>query len=213
MNKRVHGFGGLLGHFAVAFLLVAVVPTMAQAYGTAREAFEAGRLAKDSKVRRAAFSEGMVLAQARLDKNANDAEGLFWKAVNMGAEALERGKMSALPVVPKMEALLLTLDKVDPAYEQAGAARVLGRLYHQAPAVISVGSNKEARKFLAKAVGLAPGHPGNLAFAADFLYVHGDRSVARDYAVKSLRLLLERNWGSEGEEWRELAVTVVEKTQ
>jgi len=205
--KRFRGLLGLLG------LVLLTLPAQAQAFGTAREAFEAGRNAKDSRAKRSAFAEGMALAQARLDKNPNDPEGLFWKAVNMGAEALERGKMAALPVVPKMEALLLTLDKVDPRYEQAGASRVLGRLYHQAPSVISVGSNKRARVFLDKAVALFPDHPGNLAFAADFLYSHGDRRVARAYAIKSLQLLAAKDWGSEGAEWHALAVTVVEDTQ
>ena len=112
-----------------------------------------------------------------------------------------------------MERLLLTLDKEDPGFEQAGAARVLGRLYHQAPAVISVGSNAKARLFLLRAVSLAPDHPGNLAFAADFLVDHGDKVQARQFAERCLQRLRTQDFGREAKEWNELAKHVVEETR
>jgi hypothetical protein len=155
----------------------------------------------------------MAIAKSRLASNPDDAEGLYWLAVNMGAEALERGKLAALPVVPRMEALLLRLDRVSPGYEDAGAARVLGRLYQEAPAVISVGSNKQARRFLDRAMRLAPNHPGNLAFAADFQAEHGDRGLARSYASRCLQGLAGKTLGSEEREWADLAKAVLEKSK
>lgn len=180
---------------------------------SAKAAYEAGRVATSKDVRERSFANGMELAKARLATNPDDAEGLYWLAVNMGAHALERGKMSALPVVPRMEAILLRLDQVDPKYESAGAARVLGRLYHQAPAVISVGSNKKAAQFLAKAMSLAPAHPGNLAFAADFQASHGSKAAARDYAARCLSALAGRQLNSEEKEWAELARETMEATR
>ncbi len=177
-----------------------------------RTAYEAGRSAQDRSERERLFSRGMSLAKARLDRNPDDAEGLYWLAVNMGAHALEQGKLSALPVVPRMEALLLKLDRVAPTYESAGAARVLGRLYDQAPAVISVGSSKEARRFLERAVALAPSHPGNLAFAADFMASHGDKAHARIYASRALAGLSSRVPSGEEAEWAKLARGVMEAT-
>jgi hypothetical protein len=190
------------------------LPSLARADGieSARAAYQAGQAAQESKIRRALFTRGMELARARLANRGNDPEGLYWLAVNMGAEALERGKLSALPVVPRMEKLLLTLDKADPGFEQAGAARVLGRLYHQAPAVISVGSNAKARQFLLRAISLAPDHPGNLAFAADFLVDHGDKVRARQFAERCLQRLGAQDFGREAKEWTELARHVVEAT-
>jgi hypothetical protein len=184
----------------------------ALAADSAKAAYEAGRVANKPD-RERHFAQGMELAKARLASNPADAEGLYWLAVNMGAHALERGKMSALPVVPRMEALLLRLDQVDPRYENAGAARVLGRLYHQAPAVISVGSNKKAGQFLAKAISLAPNHAGNLAFAADFQAAHGDKATARLYAGRCLAALSGRALGPEEKEWMALAREVMEATQ
>lgn len=187
--------------------------TLAHAEPDARSAYEAGRRAGDSATRKRNFEAGMARAQARLDQNPDDAEGLFWLAVTMGAHALESGKLSALPVVPRMEALLLRLDRVAPDYENAGAARVLGRLYHQAPAVISVGSTKAARRFLDRAIRLAPNHPGNLAFAADFFAEHGDKSVARGYAGRCLAALDGKRLGHDEREWSQLARGVMESTR
>jgi len=203
------------GLTVLALALLCGLPGLVQAGGmaSAREAYQAGQAAQDSKIRRAFFTEGMDLARARLANRSDDPEGLYWLAVNMGAEALERGKMSALPVVPRMERLLLTLDKVEPGYEQAGAARVLGRLYHQAPSVISVGSNTKAREFLQRALSIAPDHPGNLAFAADFLVDHGDKARARQLAERCLQRLRQQDFGREGKEWLELAQHVVEETR
>jgi hypothetical protein len=196
-------------------LILLCLPNAARADGieSARAAYQAGQAAQESNMRRALFTRGMELARARLANQANDPEGLYWLAVNMGAEALERGKLSALPVVPRMEQLLLTLDKADPDFEQAGAARVLGRLYHQAPAVISVGSSAKARQFLLRAVSLAPDHPGNLAFAADFLVNHGDKARARQFAEQCLQRLRAQDFGREAKEWNEIAKHVVEETR
>jgi hypothetical protein len=193
--------------------VVSLGAPQAFAVESAKAAYESGRTAASKDVREQAFARGMELAKARLANNPDDAEGLYWLAVNMGAHALERGKMSALPVVPRMEAILLHLDQVDPRYESAGAARVLGRLYHQAPAVISVGSNKKAAQFLARALSLAPTHPGNLAFAADFQAGHGSKAVARDYAARCLAALSGRPLNSEEKEWAALARETMEATR
>jgi hypothetical protein len=213
MNKPSLPLPSPRGCAVVLAALSASLALTARAAETARAAYAAGRDAKDKDTRTRLYAEGMELARARLAKSPDDPEGLYWLAVNMGAHALERGKMSALPVVPRMEALLLRLDQVAPAFESAGAARVLGRLYHQAPAFISVGSSKQARRFLTRAVSLAPAHPGNLAFAADFLLSEGEKTAARSHAERCLALLAGRNLGSEEREWSALARNVMEETR
>lgn len=178
---------------------------------TPADEFYAGRLAKGG-ARRQHFQKGIDEARAILQTNGNSPEGLFWLAVNMGAEALERGKMSALPVVPHMERLLVKADGIDPNYENAGASRVLGRLYHQAPAVISVGSSEKARKYLERALKLAPTHPGNQAFAADFLLEKGEDDRAKKLAAACLQTLAASGgkYGDEAREWKKIAQDVVD---
>lgn len=192
-------------------LLGGLAMVSADATASPAESFRAGRAAKGS-ARKSHFQKGIDEARVLLQQDGNSSEGLFWLAVNMGAEALERGKMSALPVVPKMERLLLKLDSVDPSYEDAGAARVLGRLYHQAPSVISVGSNDKAKKFLERALKLAPNHPGNQAFAADFFLNNGDEERAKKLAAAALKSLANAGdkYGDEGKEWKKIAQDVVD---
>jgi hypothetical protein len=212
MNKKLQRLARHAGRL-MAILLVASLPGRARAEISARAAYEAGRSASSKDARIRLFDQGMSIARDRLKAQPDDAEGLYWLAVNMGAHALERGKLAALPVVPRMEALLLRLDQVSPAYEQAGAARVLGRLYHQAPAVISIGSDKQARKFLDRALRLAPAHPGNLAFAADYLVGNGDKAKARDYASRAVAALAGKQLNQEEREWNELARSVLKATR
>ena len=65
----------------------------AQAAESSRAAYEAGKQAGDKGARERCFAEGMSLAKARLAAKPDDPEGLYWLAVNMGAHALERGKL------------------------------------------------------------------------------------------------------------------------
>ena len=177
---------------------------------TAESSYRLGRAAKISSERQRHFREGMSRAQACLAGHPEDPEGLYWLAVNTGAEALERGRLQALPALPEMERLLLRCHAVSPSYEHAGPARVLGRLYQKAPAVISIGSSKKARQWLETALATAPDFPGNLAFAADFLSNQGEPQRADGLARKCLALLTGRDYGPDGEEWRTVAMEVLE---
>lgn len=198
--------------FHFSFVTFVLWGTAGNTMATPKDEFTAGRLAKDSATRKRHFQQGMTEARAILKLESESPEGLFWLAVNMGAEALERGKMSALPIVPQMERLLLKTDVVAPAYEDAGPARVLGRLYHQAPAVISVGSSEKAGRFLERALKLAPDHPGNQAFAADFLLEKGHDDRAKRLAAQCLKTLAASGgkYGDEAREWKKIATDVVE---
>jgi len=100
-----------VGHCRPATVAFATVLAVLLVMGTslaadnAGAAYAAGRAAQDRDTRRTLFAQGMALAKSRLASNPDDAEGLYWLAVDMGAEAIERGKLAALPVVPRMEAL------------------------------------------------------------------------------------------------------------
>jgi tetratricopeptide (TPR) repeat protein len=186
---------------------------VAAAPETAESSYRLGRAAKQSSERLRYFREGMARAQAGLAGHAEAPEGLYWLAVNTGAEALERGRFQALPALPEMERLLLRCHAVAPSYEHAGPARVLGRLYHKAPSVISIGSTKKARQWLEIALATAPDYPGNLAFAADFLSNQGDPQRAKELAQRCLSLLSGRDYGPDADEWRAVASEVLEESR
>lgn len=183
--------------------------TVATTCSTAEHCYELAKGAPSSAARRQLFQSGIRVAEARLAANADDPPGLFWLAVNLGAEAAERGKVQALGAVARMEKLLLRCAEVAPRYEHGGAARVLGRLYHKAPGVISIGSSKKARAWLERALAIDSGHPGNLAFAADFFAAQGETARAQEMARQCLRGLSSGGFGPDADSWRKLARDVL----
>jgi hypothetical protein len=206
----VAAFGSLLARRVVA---AGEERRMSTPSGSPRDSYRAGQRAKRSDERKKLFQEGITRAKAILAQRPEDPEGLFWLAVNLGAEALERGKLQALPVLPEMERLLLACHKAAPQYEHAGAARVLGRLYDKAPSVISIGSSAKARTWLERALALAPDFPGNLAFAADYLVRNDEETRAGQLARRCLQVLAKGgDFGPEADEWKTLAREVVEET-
>jgi hypothetical protein len=173
--------------------------------GSAREAWFAGQRAGRTEDRRRHFGSGVQAARARLQADADDPEGLLWLAANLGAEALERGKLVALRVIPEMERLLLTLEARAPDYDHAAAARTLATLYHKAPPIISIGSNKKARAFWELALGRAPDYPPNLVMAAEFFADDGDRGRAGALARRYLQRPMSEQEHPEAATWRKLA--------
>jgi hypothetical protein len=175
----------------------------------AERAYRAGKAATSKSDQRRLYAEGVAVAKAALAKDPNDPGALLWYTANLAAEALTHGKLYTLRVIPELERTLLHLESVDAAFDHAAAARVLGRLYHKAPAVISIGSDRKAADFLERALARAPDFPGNQAFAAELYADRRDCARAKPLAEKIMaRSDLDR-FGSDAEEWRAIARTVL----
>jgi tetratricopeptide (TPR) repeat protein len=217
MASAVRAVGSFLGMRAMP----AAAAMSAAAEGTSEACYRRGRAAGRSAQRRAHFLEGIAIARARLVSDAGSASGdpeaLFWLAVNLGAEALERGRLQALPVLPEMERLLQRCHAADPRYQHAGAARVLGRLYDKAPPLISLGSVARARQWLESALELDPDFPGNLAFAADFFGRQGDVERARRLAelcrVRMEAAPSDGELGPDAAEWRAIVTGILARSR
>jgi tetratricopeptide (TPR) repeat protein len=197
-------------------VLVALLVSAATALASgadSRTSFYAGKAAeerKDRKTARAHYQQGIALARAALARDPADPAGLLWLAGNLGGEALTHGKLHALGVIGEIESTLLKLEATHPEYDHAAAARVLGRLYHKAPALISVGSSKKAAHYLGLALARAPDFPGNWAFAADFYESRGDCQRAAPLAVRVLAADLKAH-GVDAKEWQEIARDVIDE--
>ncbi len=198
--------------FGITLLLTPLPERTLEGAGEeSHRAYLGGRVARQTEERLGLFRRGIAAGRDALQGRPDDPAGLLWLAANLGAEALERGKWAALKVLPEMERLLLRLEAVAPRFEHAAAARVLARLYHKAPAFISIGSSKKARAFFEKALQRAPDFPGNQALAAAFLSDEGDKERALGLARAVLRRTdLESIFGDEAKEWREIAQAIVE---
>jgi tetratricopeptide (TPR) repeat protein len=198
----------------LAIVFALLLPMTALASGEeSQRAFRAGKRAEEAGQKKAArefYQRGIDVARRTLASAPNDPGALLWYTANLAAEALTHGKLYTLRVIPEVERTLLRLEQIAPMYDHAAAARVLGRLYHKAPAVISIGSNSKAADFLGRALSRAPEFPGNQAFAADFYNDRGDCARARPLAVR-LRATpdLDRH-GPDAKEWREIADEVLD---
>lgn len=172
-------------------------------------AYRDGKAAGDERAARAHFQRGVDLARGELARSPDAPDALLWLAANLAEEALTHGKFHALRVIPEVEATLLHLEQVDPAYDHAAAARALGNLYWKAPAVISIGSSRKAERYFQLALARAPDFPGNQAMAAAYFASSRDCARARPLArAVADRADLDR-LGPDAREWRELAAGVL----
>lgn len=181
---------------------------MAMTMGTqsaSERAYRAGKAAGDGPEARRYHQQGIDAARATLSTTADAPDALLWLAANLAGEALTHGKVFALRVIPEIESTLLRLEKTNPQFEHAAAARALANLYWKAPSMISVGSNKKAARYFELALERAPAFPGNQAMAAAFFADRGDCARARPLALAVAARTDLHMFGDDGAEWRQLA--------
>jgi hypothetical protein len=120
-------------------------------------------------------------------KGNRDAAAVFlWTAVDWGKWALAFGKSAAVKqgAAAKIRDDATAVIRMDPAFEEAGGHRVLGRLHHQTPSVpffTGWASRSEALANLKKANELAPKNFINRLYFAEAIwdYEKSRRSEAR----------------------------------
>ena len=175
--------------------------------------FMQAQLELDKNRRVRLFESSVAIADQALALNANDVRGLFWKAAAMGKMAEDSGVLSALRMLRPMEEMLLQVVALDEKYENAGAHRALGRMYHKLPGFpISFGSNQKALMHLKRAHDLFPQDVITRAFYAELLYDEGKRGEARKHADFVLATPIADEDTLEFAEYVNIALAVIEKT-
>jgi tetratricopeptide (TPR) repeat protein len=167
-----------------------------------------------NKSRRVQLFENCIAAADRaLTLNKNDVRGLFWKAAAMGKMAEDSGMVNALRMLRPMENLLLKVVTLDEQYENAGAHRALGRMYHKLPGFpVSFGSNQKALMHLKRAHELFPRDVITRAFYAELLYDEGRKDEARKHADFVLATPIADEDALEFAEYVDIALAVINKT-
>jgi hypothetical protein len=176
--------------------------------GAIERAYRAGKAAEaagDGASAAASYQKGVALGRAALAADPDARDALLWLPANLAREALTRGRLQALKVLPDVEAALLRLERVDPMYGHAAAARALGNLYWKAPSLISVGSSKKAARYFSLALQRDGAFPGNQAQAAAFYADQHDCGAARPLAEAVARRADLDSFGPDAAEWRTLA--------
>ncbi|MBL0010427.1 MAG: hypothetical protein IPP22_04195 [Nitrosomonas sp.] len=175
--------------------------------------FMIAQLEKDKNQRVQRFERCIAIADQSLALNANDVRGLFWKAVAMGKMAEDSGMVNALRMLRPMEKMLLKVVALDEKYENAGAHRALGRMYHKLPGFpVSFGNNQKALTHLKQAHELFPRDIMTRAFYAEVLYDEGRQAEARRHADFVLATPIDEEDALEFAEYVDIALGVVKKT-
>ena len=146
----------------------------------ARPPREEARRAADDGVDGLEKALGAPRGAARLAALKGQPEAVplyFWSAVSWGEWALGRGTLAAARsgAAGKVRDLGQTVLDLDPAFEQGGGDRILGRLHAQSPHIILVTgwvSREKAVAHLEHALALGPQNTVNQLFLAEALLDH-----------------------------------------
>jgi tetratricopeptide (TPR) repeat protein len=135
----------------------------------ARTSFILGELAQKSQ-RQAYYEKGEKFAERLLQLQPQGVAGHYWLALNFCGQAEVGGRLKGMKLLPRIMEELKRSVALDQTYDNAGAHRVLGRIYYEAPGrPISVGDIHKSLQHLEAAVRLAPQISTNHLYLADTL--------------------------------------------
>jgi tetratricopeptide (TPR) repeat protein len=136
----------------------------------ARTCFILGQLAP-KKYSEGYYRKGRVYAEMLIHEDPNRTGGHYWLALNLCGWADVGGYMMGRRLLPRIVEELERAVALDETYDQAGAHRVLGRIYFEAPGwPMSVGDLTKSLHHLQAAVRLAPDNSTNHLFLAQTMY-------------------------------------------
>ena len=137
------------------------------------------------------YQKGQSYAETLIREEPNRVEGHYWLAMNLCGQADVGGKLLGHRLLPRILEELKRSVALDAAYDQAGAHRVLGRIYYEAPGwPLSVGDMQKSRQHLQAAVRLSPATSTNHLYLAETLSRLNEAGLARqelEQVLKSTR--------------------------
>jgi len=136
--------------------------------GLARGSYIMGEVAEEAH-RKFYFEKGKFYAEKLLQERPDNVAGHYWRALNLAGLAQvswSQGLVLLPQILKELECALV----LNPAYDQAGPHRVLGRIYYEAPDwPLSVGDIQQSLRHLETAANLAPDNTTNHLFLAETL--------------------------------------------
>jgi hypothetical protein len=164
------------------------------------------------KDRRGYLETGMQASRAAIALEPQRPEGHFWLAANMGTLAESFGLRNGLryrgPVKDELETVL----KLDPAYMNGSADRVLGRWYFRVPRLFG-GSNKRAEEHLRASLKYDEHSTISRFFLAEVLIDEDRRAEARAELQKVVDAPLSKEWAPEDQEYKAKAAALLARSK
>lgn len=134
------------------------------------------------------FTKGKLYAETLIREQPEWAAGHYWLGLNLCGLAEEAGPKRGLRLVPQIIATMERALEVDPVYDQAGAHRVLGRIYYECPPwPLSVGDIHKSLRHLSAAVAISPENSTNHLFLAETLLKLDKKAEALQELEKVLK--------------------------
>jgi tetratricopeptide (TPR) repeat protein len=177
--------------------------TFEAAWKLARARYWLGGHATESE-RKAILEDGIAASRTAVALRPNRPEGHFWMAANMGALAESFGMRQGLKYRGDIKAALLTVLKLDPAFQKGSADRALGRWYHKVPGLFG-GSSQKSEEHLRKSLTYDPNSTASHFFLAETLLSRGRKAEAREELQQVLDAPLDPAWTPEDREFKEKA--------
>lgn len=153
----------------------------------ARAAFVLGDMAPEPQ-RADYYDQGLTYAERLLQEQPRGAAGHYWKAMNLCGQAEIGGRLQGFRLLPQIITELQQTLALEETYDQAGAHRVLGRIYFEAPGrPFSVGDLEKSLRHLTAAARLAPDNSTNHLYLAETLLKMDHKPQARQELEKVLQ--------------------------
>jgi len=141
------------------------------------------------------YLKGQSYAETLIREAPHRVEGHYWLAINRCGQADAGGNFLGRKLLPRILEGLKRAVALDETYDQAGAHRVLGRIYYEAPGwPLSVGELTKSLQHLQAAVHLSPATSTNhLYLAQTLLRLRDNFAAAQELAqvLKSSRYVVK----------------------
>ena len=162
--------------------------------------------------RKPTLEAGIAAARSAIAAQPQRPEGHFWLAANMGALAESFGLRQGLKYRGDIKAALLTVLKIDPAFQQGSADRALGRWYFKVPGLFG-GSRKKSEEHLRRSLEFNPNSTASRYFLAETLIESNRRQEARTELQRVLDAPAHPDWAPEDREFKAKAKTLLETSR
>ena len=160
--------------------------------------------------RKGFLEAGIQAARAAVALAPDKPEGHMWLAANMGALAESFGLRQGLKYRGAIKDELLTVLRIDPAFQEGSADRALGRWYFKVPGLFG-GSNRKSEEYLRRSLTYAPNSTISHYFLAETLLDEGTKEEARAELQKVIDAPLDPDWAPEDRDFKAKAAAALQK--
>jgi tetratricopeptide (TPR) repeat protein len=133
----------------------------------------------DSKEKKRIFEMGINHAKKAVALDPKGVEGHYWLGVNYGVYGEAKGVLKSLALVKPIKEAMRKVLAVDPAFDDGGADRVLGRVYYELPGLFG-GDKKKSLEHLLKSKEMGPQVGLTRIYLADTYLAMKDAAKARE---------------------------------